>query len=64
MKGTYEMKAKKITALITLIACSASLFTGCGKQAENKTTEAVADDNVTAAGELPIVKEKITLRIG
>lgn len=64
MKGTYEMKAKKITAIITLIACSAALFTGCGKQAENKTTEAVSDDNVTAAGELPIVKEKITLKLG
>lgn len=60
------MKSKRIIALLALLGCTSMLFTGCGgnKETEEINRQAVMDDNVTAAGELPVVKEKITLTIG
>ena len=58
-----KRKIFKFSALI----CAASIaLSGCGvkKEDENITKGVVADENVTAAGELPVVKEPITLTIG
>lgn len=58
------MKARKITGFITLLLCSSMLLVGCGK-GKTETSSKVSDAaNVTEAGELPIVKESITLTIG
>lgn len=50
----------------TLVALSLALaLSGCvGKERKNEPEVAVKDSNVTAPGELPIVKDKITLRLG
>ena len=58
---------KKIKSILALL-CAASMVlagAGCGKQKQNETAGTVAaDENVTAPGELPIVKESITLKVG
>lgn len=57
----------KKTLKITLATmCAAGIFfTGCGSKTEDvSTASVVADENVTAPGELPIVKEPIDMQIG
>lgn len=58
------MKRKwKSTALIAL--ASVLVLSGCAGNGGKGGTEAVIEDsNVTAPGELPIVKDKITLKLG
>ena len=58
------MKSKRFIAILTLLCCSSILFSGCGKKNDTEEVTTITDENVTAAGELPIVKEKITLTIG
>lgn len=59
------MRNKKLLKLFALCSCVSMLFTGCGdKPEETDNSAALTDENVTAAGELPIVKEKITLTVG
>lgn len=58
------MKSKRFIAILTLVCCSSMLFSGCGKKNETEEVAVITDENITAAGELPIVKEKITLTIG
>ncbi len=56
---------KRATALILCAACLCTA--SCGSKTEKKaetTKEIAADDNVTAPGELPIVKDPIELTIG
>ncbi|MDD9268400.1 ABC transporter substrate-binding protein [Paenibacillus sp. GCM10023248] len=56
---------KALTALIA-ITTSVALLSACadsGQQEAAQKTEASKDDQVTAAGEFPITKEKTTLRV-
>ncbi len=58
------MKKKGVVLCAALLAMTL-VFSSCGK--ENKTEEtdsSYADSNVNAAGQLPIVKDKISLTIG
>ncbi|MDD6484290.1 MAG: extracellular solute-binding protein [Clostridiales bacterium] len=58
---------KKLKSVFALL-CAASLMlaaAGCGGKNQNETVGAIAvDENVTAPGELPIVKEPVTLTVG
>lgn len=56
----------KIRATTAALMCTALLVTGCGGKGKNNTAnvEVVEDSNVTAPGELPVVKNEITLRVG
>ncbi len=57
---------KSIFRILALVCSIALLFTGCsGGNTPGETAQGVVEDaNVTAPGELPIVKEKIELTIG
>lgn len=59
---------KRKIFMFSAFICAASIaLSGCGaKKTEvgTDTNAVVADENVTAAGELPVVKEPITLTIG
>lgn len=65
------MKKSKVLAAAVSAAMAASLLTGCGgensmapKTEQTGTEQATGgDDNVTPAGEFPIVKEPITLTV-
>lgn len=54
---------KKITAIAMAIAVAIGTVSGCGKKNTADTVVVVDDPNVTAPGELPVVKEQITLTI-
>ncbi|MBP3361965.1 MAG: extracellular solute-binding protein [Clostridia bacterium] len=54
---------KKITALAAALAIALGAASGCGKQKTADTVVVVDDPNVTAPGELPVVKDQITLRL-
>ena len=55
---------KKRFFLSCLIIVMVVFMTSCQKDSSVSTTSQSGDENVTAPGELPIVKEKITLNIG
>ena len=60
---------KRRYAFLALMCALCMIVSGCGGGENNDdsqvaTTAVVADENVTAPGELPIVKEPITLTIG
>lgn len=58
------MKRKWKSALLVALAAT-MLFSGCaGKGGKNSAEVLVEDPNVTAPGELPIVKDRITLTVG
>lgn len=56
---------KRFFSVIALMCALCLIFTSCAKTETEKTSSGVvADDNVTAPGELPIVKDKISLTVG
>lgn len=56
-------KSKRV--LCCLAAAALMLLSACGEKSTGVTTNSgINDENVTAPGELPIVKEKITLELG
>lgn len=59
------MKFKKIICLLTIAATGASMLVGCGGNKEAVKNEGITvDENVTSAGELPVVKETVKLTVG
>lgn len=54
---------KRLISGAMCICLSAALFTGCSDK-NTDTNVDVADSNVTEAGALPVVKEKVTLTFG
>ena len=59
------MKYKKILGIILCAALAGTSLVGCGKEGTDKTgTADIEDNNVTAAGELPVVKERVKLTVG
>ena len=57
------MKKTKFKQAIALAGVIAIMLSGCGKE-EIAVETLQIDENVTAAGELPVVKEPITLNVG
>lgn len=57
------MRIKRLKQAAAVLGIVAIMFSGCGKKEIVSETLQV-DENVTAAGELPVVKEPITLKIG
>ena len=58
------MKKRKLLCGVLALSLAVSFATGCSKKDSTTGNVAENDENVTAAGELPIVKEKITLTVG
>ncbi len=59
------MKYKKILGIILCAVLAGTSLVGCGKEGTDKTgTADIEDNNVTAAGELPVVKERVKLTVG
>ncbi|MBP3362132.1 MAG: extracellular solute-binding protein [Clostridia bacterium] len=57
------MKFKKLKQAASIIGAAAILLSGCGNKDTAVETVQI-DDNVTEAGQLPVVKEPITLKVG
>lgn len=62
MKGMIKMKRK--IALLCALILTASSFVGCSKKTETLNVSEIDASNVTAPGELPVAKEKVTLTVG
>lgn len=64
-RGREKMKKMNRFLSGVVVLCTAvMLMTGCSGGREKQSTVAENDVNVTEPGELPIVKEKITLTVG
>lgn len=58
------MKRKRSVCFTAAALCVIMAFAGCGKKTAPGETKSIIDDNVTAAGELPVVKEKVGIEVG
>ena len=58
------MKTKKLKQTAALLGAVILLLSACGKQDSGNEASVQLDENVTEAGQLPVVKEPITLEVG
>ena len=58
------MKTKRIKQLAAMLCAASLLLSACGEQKVSEEESVKLDNNVTEAGQLPVVKEPITLTVG